>query len=56
VAIRCHLPKPAEIAKSERYGRDVRGYVGGLIAEGVIDVLSGDDVGYLSALVDEYTA
>jgi len=34
----------------------VRGYLGGLIAEGVIDVLSGDDVEYLCALIDEYTA
>ena len=39
-----------------RYGRDVRGYFGGLIAEGVIDVLVGDDVEYLCALIDEYTA
>ena len=39
-----------------RYERDVRGYFGGLIAERVIDVLSGDNVGYLFALVDEYTA
>ena len=55
VAIRCHLPVPSKIAKIERYGRDVRGHVGGLIREGLIDVLSGDDVEYLRALVDEYS-
>lgn len=55
VAIRCHLPVPSKIAKIEQYGRDVRGHVGGLIREGLIDVLSGDDVEYLRALVDEYS-
>lgn len=54
VAIRCHLPEPKKIAKVERYGIDIRGMVGEWVAEGIVDVISGDDVGYLRALVDEY--
>jgi len=54
VAIRCHLPPPARIAAIESYGRAVRSVVGGWVAEGVVDCLSGDDVGYLRALVDEF--
>ena len=55
VAIRCHVPKPAKIEGLERYGRDIRGMVGAWVAEGVVDTLSGDDVSYLRALVDDYT-
>jgi len=54
VAIRCHLPEPAKIAEIEQYGIDVRGTVGGWVAGGIVDVISGDDVAYLRALVDEY--
>lgn len=54
VAIRCHLPAPQKIAKLEQYGRDLRSIVGAWVAEGVVDTLSGDDVGYLRALVDEF--
>lgn len=54
VAVRCHLPPPNTIAKLERYDRDLRTVVGNWVAEGVVDTLSGDDVGYLRALVDEF--
>lgn len=55
VAIRCNVPKPDKIRGLQRYGRDVRGMVGAWVTEGVVDTLSGDDVGYLRALVDDYT-
>jgi len=55
VAIRCHLPAPEKIRQVEQYGRDLRGQVGAWVAEGVVDTLSGDDVSYLRALVDEYS-
>jgi glycerophosphoryl diester phosphodiesterase len=54
VAIRCHLPVPDKIAKLEKYGRDLRSVVGNWVSEGVVDIISGDDVGYLRMLVDEY--
>jgi glycerophosphoryl diester phosphodiesterase len=54
VAIRCHLPPPAKIERVERYGIDIRGMVGAWVADGVVDVISGDDVGFLRALVDDY--
>lgn len=55
IAVRCHLPPPAVLASYEQYGRDLRSIAGGWVAEGAVDVLSGDDVGYLRALVDEFT-
>lgn len=54
VAIRCHLPPPDKIASLEQYGRDLRSVAGSWVAEGLVDTLSGDDVGYLRALVDEF--
>ncbi len=54
VAIRCHLPRPAVIASYEQYGRDLRALAGSWIADGVVDTVSGDDVGYLYALVEEF--
>ena len=55
VAIRCHIPVPEKIAAIEQYGRDVRSMIGGWIAEGVIDTLSGDDGRYLRSLVEEFS-
>jgi glycerophosphoryl diester phosphodiesterase len=54
VAIRCHLPIPEKIAFLEAYGRDIRAQVGQWLGDGLIDSLSGDDVGYLSALIKDY--
>ena len=54
VAIRCHLPRPEVLASLEQYGRDLRSVAGSWIAEGVVDTVSGDDVAYLRALVDEF--
>ena len=54
VSIRCHLPVPAVIESYSQYGRDLRRIAGSWIAEGVVDTLSGDDVGYLRDLVDEF--
>lgn len=55
VSVRCHLPLPSKIDALAKYGIDVRDTVGGWVSEGVVDILSGDDVGYLRALVDEYS-
>ena len=48
------MPEPEKLRRLEQYGRDYRGMVGAWVAEGVVDTLSGDDVTYLKALVDEY--
>ena len=55
VAIRCHLPVPSKIHSLEQYGRDLRGMIGSWVADGVVDSVSGDDVAYLRALVDDYS-
>ncbi len=54
IAIRCHLPIPEKLAFHQAYGRDIRGQVGQWLGAGLIDSLSGDDVGYLSALIREH--
>ena len=55
VAIRCHLPRPDVIANYGQYGRDLRSLAGGWIADGVVDTVSGDDVGFLRTLVNEFS-
>ena len=54
VAIRCHIPRPAVLAGLAAHGLDLRPVVGGWVAAGLVDILSGDDVAWLRALVDEY--
>ena len=54
VAIRCTLPRPDRIAKWRDYGVDIEPAVGEYLADGLIDSLSGDDVGYLKGLVDRF--
>ncbi|MHA1566431.1 MAG: glycerophosphodiester phosphodiesterase [Alphaproteobacteria bacterium] len=54
VAIRCHVPVPEKIAFHEGYGRKIRDQVGQWLGDGLIDSLSGDDVAYLSALINDY--
>ena len=54
VGIRYHLPIPAKLAKLQSLGWDPREMVGEMLAAGLIDSVSGDDVGYLRALVDAF--
>ena len=54
VAIRLHLPVPSKLEKLQRYGRDVRQEVGEMLSAGCMDSISGDDVAYLRALVDDF--
>jgi glycerophosphoryl diester phosphodiesterase len=51
IAIRCHLPPPAELEALKRLGLDVLPEVERWLAAGLIDTLSGDDVSYLADLV-----
>ena len=51
IAIRCHLPTPAEIALAQDYGIDPLPTLREWLAAGLIDALSGDDVGFLADLV-----
>lgn len=53
VAIRCHVPRPSWFAAQVDLGRDHRPRLIAALAGGLIDSLSGDDVGFLRALVDE---
>ncbi|MDE0306757.1 MAG: glycerophosphodiester phosphodiesterase family protein [Albidovulum sp.] len=55
VSVRCHVPRQGSLENFERYGRKPRSIVGDWVARGVLDTLSGDDVGYLSALAEEYS-
>jgi glycerophosphoryl diester phosphodiesterase len=51
---RVHLPRPDELAQFWIHGRDYRPRIGGWLAAGLIDSVSGDDVPFLRKLVDQY--
>ncbi|MEX0628824.1 MAG: glycerophosphodiester phosphodiesterase family protein [Cucumibacter sp.] len=51
---RVHLPRPNELVPYWMHGRDPRSEVGGWLAAGLIDSISGDDVVFLRGLVDQY--
>ncbi len=52
--IRYSVPVPAKIEMLETLGWNVREMIGEMLQGGLIDVLSGNDVGYLRRLVDAY--
>lgn len=54
VAIRCHLPRPDELAFYKNLGLDIEPQVGEWLAKGLIDSLSGDDVAFLKRMVTTY--
>jgi glycerophosphoryl diester phosphodiesterase len=54
IAIRCHLPRPEEIKHFQQYGIDIETHVGRWLEQGLMDSLSGDDVGYLRQLLNKY--
>lgn len=47
VGIRCHLPRPAWLARHQGYGLDPTGELVKALRRGAISSLSGDDVGFL---------
>lgn len=51
--IRCHAYNPARMAAADRSGLAWRDALQGYLRDGLIDTLSGDDVGWLSDLVAE---
>jgi glycerophosphoryl diester phosphodiesterase len=51
IAIRCHLPQPDELARRAAYGIAWEPDLGRALEGGLIDCLSGDDVGFLAELV-----
>jgi glycerophosphoryl diester phosphodiesterase len=54
IAIRCHLPRPDELAFYKSLGLDIETQVGEWLAKGLIDSLSGDDVAFSRHIVDKY--
>ncbi|HSA81580.1 MAG TPA: glycerophosphodiester phosphodiesterase family protein [Geminicoccaceae bacterium] len=51
MAIRCHVPPPAELAQYRQYGLDPLPALSEWLSAGLIDALSGDDVAFLADLV-----
>jgi glycerophosphoryl diester phosphodiesterase len=51
---RVHVPRPDDLAPYWAHGRDFRALIGGWLAAGLIDSLSGDDVVFLRKLVDQH--
>jgi len=56
IAIRCHAYRPAAIAAADRAGLGWTDALRGWLEEGLIDTLSGDDVAWCAAMVDEARA
>jgi glycerophosphoryl diester phosphodiesterase len=54
VAIRCHLPRPDELAFYKKLGLDIESHVVQWLREGLMDSLSGDDVAFLKRMVDNH--
>ncbi len=55
IAVRCHVPRPEILAVFENYGRFPRSIIGEWVSCGALDTLSGDDVGYLAAIAEEFS-
>lgn len=53
ISIRCHAYRPEAFDRGERAGLDWRGLLTRSLNDGLIDTLSGDDVAWLRAFVDE---
>ena len=53
ISIRCHAYSPQRMERAERVGLDYRRRLIAWLREGLIDTLSGDDVGWVRALADE---
>jgi glycerophosphoryl diester phosphodiesterase len=55
VAIRCHLPPPAELLERRRLGLDFEPKVAHALRRGLVDSLSGDDAAFLVDLIRRHT-
>ncbi len=54
IAIRLHLPRPKTLEHFKQLGKDVEPMLGAWLEAGLVDTLSGDDVGFLAALVKRF--
>jgi glycerophosphoryl diester phosphodiesterase len=54
IAIRLHLPRPNELEHFKSLGLDWETSVGSWLEEGLVDTLSGDNVGFLAELIRRY--
>jgi glycerophosphoryl diester phosphodiesterase len=54
VAVRVTIPRPEAIARRRAHGLDLEARLGPALAEGLIDVLAGDDVGFVRGWVERH--
>lgn len=54
IAVRVAIPRPAVLAERKRHGLDLEAKLGPMLAEVLIDVLAGDDVTAVRALVERW--
>ena len=56
IAVRVTIPQPAVIAKRRRLGLDLEAKLAPALAEGLIDIVAGDDVTFLRGWVERHVA
>ncbi len=54
IAIRLHLPRPAKIQFYQHLGKDIEPQLGAWLKAGLVDCISGDDVGYLAQQIKRF--
>lgn len=54
IALRVTIPRPAILAERKRHGLDLERTLGPMLAQGLIDVLAGDDVTAVQAMVERW--
>ncbi len=54
VAVRVTIPRPSIVEERRRHGLDLEARLGPALAEGLIDILAGDDVGFVRGWVERH--
>jgi glycerophosphoryl diester phosphodiesterase len=54
VAVRVTIPRPAVVERRRRHGLDLEAKLAPALAEGLIDLLTGDDVGFVRGWVERH--
>lgn len=54
IAVRVSIPRPTILAERKRHGLDLERRLGPMLADGLVDVLAGDDVTAVRAMIERW--